>query len=203
MWLSLAFVCMIGAMSPGPSLAVVLRHSIYNSAAHGITASISHGIGVGLYAGLSLAGLASLINHFPMVYAILVYGGAGYLAFMGIRILRSQSSGIAVAEQSTKGSFIQAAQDGFAIAFLNHKLAILFVALFSQFIDPDSMTLMVAIIMCSTVLVIDTAWYFFVAIGTAKAREKFDLTKKQAVIDKVLGLTFIFLALQVVVRQFI
>ncbi|MBQ4852426.1 LysE family translocator [Pseudoalteromonas sp. MMG012] len=202
-WLSLAFICMVGAMSPGPSLAVVLRHSLYNSATHGIVASVSHGLGVGLYAGLSLAGLASLINHFPIVYQALVYGGAGYLAYMGLRILMNKSSGINVSEQGGINTFKQAAQDGFAIAFLNPKLAIFFVALFSQFIDPQTMTFQVALIMCATVLLIDTAWYFVVSVGAAKARDKFDLTKKQSSIDKILGVAFLLLALRVVIEQFV
>jgi threonine/homoserine/homoserine lactone efflux protein len=200
-WLSLAFICMVGAMSPGPSLAVVLRHSMYNSAKHGIVASVAHGIGVGIYAALSLAGLASLINHVPIFYNALVYGGAAYLAYMGIRILMSHSSGLDLSTSQALVSYKQAAQDGFAIAFLNPKLAIFFVALFSQFIDPETMTIMVAMIMCTTVLLIDTVWYFIISIGSAKARDKFDLTKQQPIIDKILGMTFLILALRVLVNS--
>lgn len=201
-WFSLAIICIIGAMSPGPSLAVVLRHSLYNSAGHGIIASVAHGVGVGLYAALSLAGLASLITHFPIVFQTLVYAGAAYLAYMGCKILTSQSSGLDVSRANTT-SYKQAAQDGFAIAFLNPKLAIFFIALFSQFIEPGSMTLFVAILMCGTVLSIDTLWYFFVSVVSAKASEKFDLTKRQAVIDKLLGVAFLLLATRVLYQQFI
>jgi len=200
-WLSLATICVIGAMSPGPSLAVVLRHSLYNSASHGIAASIAHGFGVGIYAALSIAGLASLITHFPIVFQTLVYAGAAYLAYMGVKILTSQSGELDVTKAS-ETSYRQAAQDGFAIAFLNPKLAIFFIALFSQFINPESMTPLIAVLMCSTVLVIDTAWYFIISVMSAKAREKFDLTQKQAVIDKLLGIAFLLLAARVVYQQF-
>ncbi len=47
-WLSLITICVLGAMSPGPSLAVVLRHSIH-STKHGIMVAMSHGVGVGVY----------------------------------------------------------------------------------------------------------------------------------------------------------
>lgn len=199
-WLSLATICAIGAMSPGPSLAVVLRHSMYNSAAHGIAASLAHGVGVGLYAALSLAGLASLITHFPLVFQVLVYAGAAYLAHMGYKVLTSKSSGFKVNQANTT-SFAQAAKDGFAIAFLNPKLALFFTVLFSQFIKPEAMTLMVASIMCITVLAIDTLWYFFISVMSAKARDKFDLSTKQGVIDKILGIAFILLACRVLYQQ--
>lgn len=201
-WLSLATICAIGAMSPGPSLAVVLRHSLYNSAGHGIAASVAHGVGVGIYAALSIAGLASIITHFPIVFQTLVYAGAAYLAYMGYKILTSKSSGLDIAKANAT-SYKQAAQDGFAIAFLNPKLAIFFIALFSQFIQPEAMTVTVAILMCGTVLVIDTAWYFFVSVASAKARQKFDLTKKQAVIDKLLGTAFLLLAARVLYQQLV
>ncbi|CAM4002627.1 LysE family translocator [Pseudoalteromonas byunsanensis] len=201
-WLSLATICVLGAMSPGPSLAVVLRHSLYNSALHGIVASVSHGMGVGLYAVLSLLGLAGLITHYPLLFQALVIGGAIYLAYMGIKILTSSSSGVRVQQSVSQVNFRQAAQDGFAIAFLNPKLAIFFLALFSQFIDPDKLTIYTATIMCATVLVIDTLWYFFVSVLTAKAKQRFDLASKQRIIDKALGVVFLLLALRVVVTQF-
>ena len=56
LWLSLALVCMMGAMSPGPSLAVVLKHSLSGGMKNGMLAALSHGFGVGLYAAASLLG---------------------------------------------------------------------------------------------------------------------------------------------------
>ena len=86
-WLSLAAICMMGAMSPGPSLAVVLKHSLNGSMKNGMLAALSHGTGVGLYAGASLLGLGALMMQFPTVYQILVYLGEAYLAYLGIKIL--------------------------------------------------------------------------------------------------------------------
>ena len=34
-WLSVATICVLGAMSPGPSLAVVVRNTVHGSAAQG------------------------------------------------------------------------------------------------------------------------------------------------------------------------
>ncbi|ODB42017.1 transporter [Pseudoalteromonas sp. BMB] len=200
-WLSLAAICAFGAMSPGPSLAVVLRYSLFHSAKHGIVASLAHGLGVGIYACLAILGLSGLIHQFPIVYQFLVYGGAAYLAWMGIKILMSKSQGLAVSQSQAATSYGKAAQDGFAIAFLNPKLAIFFVALFSQFIDPEKMTLTVGFIMCITVLTIDALWYFIVSILSASARDKFDLTAKRAVIDKILGCAFLLLAMRVIYQS--
>ena len=198
-WLSLAAICMMGAMSPGPSLAVVLKHSLNGSMKNGMLAALSHGIGVGLYAGASLLGLGALMTQFPTVYQILVYLGAAYLTYLGIKILLAKPSNNELEVQKSEVSAAKALQDGFAIAFLNPKLAIFFLALFSQFIDPQALTLSVGIIMCLTVFVIDTGWYLLVALLTEVSKTRFGFTKQNPWLDKILGVVFIALAIKVVI----
>lgn len=198
LWLSLVAVCMMGAMSPGPSLAVVLKHSIHGSMKNGMLAALSHGVGVGFYAAASLLGLGALMLQFPTVYQVLVYLGAAYLAYLGIKILLAKPSAdeLQIAQQS--GNSKQALQDGFAIAFLNPKLAVFFLALFSQFIDPEKLTFQVGMIMCLTVLLIDTGWYLLVAALTELSKKRFAFTKSSPWLDKILAVVFIGLAIRVV-----
>ncbi|WP_350607420.1 LysE family translocator [Pseudoalteromonas sp. MER144-MNA-CIBAN-0113] len=198
LWFSLALVCMMGAMSPGPSLAVVLKHSLNGGMKNGMLAALSHGVGVGFYAAASLLGLGALMMQFPTVYQVLVYLGAAYLAYLGIKILLAKPSAeeLQVAQQS--GSAQQALQDGFAIAFLNPKLAVFFLALFSQFIDPVNLTFQVGMIMCLTVLLIDTGWYLLVAALTELSKKRFAFTKSSPWLDKILAVVFIGLAIRVV-----
>lgn len=161
LWFSLALVCMMGAMSPGPSLAVVLKHSLNGGMKNGMLAALSHGFGVGLYAAASLLGLGALMLQFPTVYQLLVYLGAAYLAYLGLKILFSKSNDSELQVQKSAVSSSKALQDGFAIAFLNPKLAIFFLALFSQFIDPENLTLNIGIIMCLTVF-FNRYWLVFI-----------------------------------------
>ncbi|KZN63785.1 hypothetical protein N473_15825 [Pseudoalteromonas luteoviolacea CPMOR-1] len=198
-WLSLALICTLGAMSPGPSLAVVLRHSINNGPSAGISASVAHALGVGSYAALSILGLASLIAQFPAVYTFLLYIGAAYLAYLGYKILTSKPSegGDSAESLSASADWIIAAKEGFTVAFVNPKTAIFFVALFSQFIDPEAMTFTLAFLMCFTVFIIDAVWFIGVSIAASTAKQRFNLQSKQGFISKVLGIAFILLAVRV------
>ncbi|MCF2859775.1 LysE family translocator [Pseudoalteromonas sp. SMS1] len=202
-WLSLALICTLGAMSPGPSLAVVLRHSINGGANSGIAASVAHALGVGSYAALSILGLASLIAKFPMLYTGLLYMGAAYLAYLGYKILTSKPSltNETQAENNTS-NWLTAAKEGFMVAFINPKTAIFFVALFSQFIDPEAMTVYLAFLMCFTVFAIDAMWFIFVSIATSSANEKLNLQARQSLISKVLGTAFLLLAARVLYQTF-
>ncbi|GAA81308.1 export protein [Pseudoalteromonas sp. BSi20495] len=189
----------MGAMSPGPSLAVVLKHTLSGGMKNGMLAALSHGIGVGLYAAASLLGLGALMAQLPTLYQILVYLGAAYLAYLGLKILLAKPINNELQVQKSEVSASKALQDGFAIAFLNPKLAIFFLALFSQFIDPQNLTLSIGIIMCLTVFVIDTGWYLLVAVLTEVSKNRFGFTKQNPWLDKILGVVFIALAIRVVI----
>ena len=49
-FLKVFFVCLLGAMSPGPSMVVVINNAIFKNRYHGILTSLGHGIGIGVYA---------------------------------------------------------------------------------------------------------------------------------------------------------
>lgn len=102
-WLSLLLICILGAMSPGPSLAVVAKHSLTGGRKHGLVTAWSHACGVGLYALLTLLGLAVVLKQSPTVFNMISYAGAGYLAYLGVNALRSKGG---VAEKLAAGKLL-------------------------------------------------------------------------------------------------
>ena len=60
----LCIVCLVGAMSPGPSMVVVLNNAIFKSKFHGFLTSIGHGIGITFYSFSAVIGLGYLMNKF-------------------------------------------------------------------------------------------------------------------------------------------
>ena len=48
-WFGLALILMLGAMSPGPSVAVVIRNTMAGGKRMGVATGIGHGIGFGIY----------------------------------------------------------------------------------------------------------------------------------------------------------
>lgn len=162
-WFSLAAVCLLGAMSPGPSLAVVVRHALAGSRLAGVTCAAGHAFGVGLHALLSALGLAALLAAVPVVYGGLVVAGALYLAWLGIGALRGNTPGAGGPDRVTPGP-ASAARDGLLIALLNPKIAVFFVALFSQFVRPGAGPGEV-FVLWATATGIDGAWYALVAVA--------------------------------------
>ncbi|MCL1146399.1 LysE family translocator [Shewanella sp. 10N.261.52.F9] len=197
-WLGLLAICCLGAMSPGPSLAMVVRHTLGGGRGKGIICAWAHSIGIGVYALLTLLGLAVLLKQAPMVFNGIAIIGALYLAYMGVQALRSKGgmSDKLAAGESTDA--LTAARDGLAISLFNPKIMLFFLALFSQFVMvADNMTGKALIVL--TPLVIDGLWYTLIALILSHSAVLPKLREKSALIDKLSGVVLILLAVRVIV----
>ena len=198
-WSKLAFICILGAMSPGPSLVVILKMSINRGRTQGVLSGIGHGLGITLYALIAVIGLATFFNNSPFFFTITQIIGSLFLIWIGTRMIVSFLSHKhqTIKELKDKKYQNQGFIEGFLIAFLNPKIAAWTFALFSQFVKPNA-TLYDQILLISTVGSIDTLWYCFVAtIATSKiVIRKIDIYGKK--IDLIMGIVLIILAFSMI-----
>ncbi len=199
-WLSLFGVCLLGAMSPGPSLAVVTRATLRGGLGSGMSAAVAHGVGVGLYGLITVAGLAVLIAGSPRLFLGIQVLGALYLIHLGIKSLRAGTAPGAMSHGDEESeSRHGAAVNGFLVAFLNPKLAVFMLALFSQFLDAEAGATQKTI-MVLTVGITDALWYGAIAALLSRPRFLDRLQANAVVIDRVFGVILIALALTVLLR---
>ena len=92
--------------------------------------------------------------------------------------------------------------EGFLISFLNPKILVFLVAVFSQFIDPQ-MSQMDRVIMAILAGFIDTTWYVLVAAILAGTPLIDMLRSNATIIDRIIGLVLSLLALALVAKTFI
>ena len=196
-WLPLALVCLLGAMSPGPSLAVVARHALRGGARAGIFCAVAHGVGILLWALLMANGLGLLLIEQPDWFVAVQLAGAGFLLYLGIRVLLSQSSAAVSVEAVSHSSARGAGLEGFVIALSNPKIALFFAALFSQFIQPDATALEKTLI-ASTAAAIDTLWYSLVSALLAQTAVLSRLQRHANLLNRLFGGILIMLAVSVV-----
>lgn len=197
-WLALAAICVMGAISPGPSLALIIRNTVQGGQGHGVVTALGHGLGVGIYALITAFGLSLLITQTPLLFNIIRYGGAAFLAWLGIKALLAKPASGGAEEESHGLKGRQGAFEGFMVAFLNPQLAIFFIALFSQFVHADT-GWREGIIMMLTAGGIDAVWYVLVALVLSRGPVLAWLKAKSFVIDKISGLVLLGLALKVVI----
>ncbi|KAA6182059.1 LysE family translocator [Thiohalocapsa marina] len=193
-WLSLTLLCLLGAMTPGPSLAVVLGNLMRGGRAAGLAASLAHGLAVGLYALLTVAGLAAMVAASPLLFALMQLGAAGYLGYLAYGALghRSSSAGVSQ-EQARPAHHGSPAREGFLIAFLNPKLAVFMLALFAPFTTADQ-GLAAKLVLVLTVGGIDALWYATLVLVIVQAGLLPRLERHTGLIERLFGVLLLALA---------
>ena len=190
-WFQFALVCTIGAMSPGPSLAVVIRNNINYNKFAGIMTSIGHGLGIGVYATLAVLGLGFILQANQTLFLLIQILGLIFLFFLGLLfIFQKHSEEKNNDNQNQLNSFLQ----GFMIAIINPKILIWFTAIYSQFISVEG-SIIFNVILILTASIIDALWYIIVSIMITGYGVKNFLIDKKLIIQKITGSILLIIAI--------
>ena len=189
--IGMSFVCAMGAISPGPSLAVVLRNTISGGRTQGVMTGIGHGLGFSIYAFIAVMGLSSLLFANEDIFHLLQWAGVLVLIWMGFNMITYKQP---VLSKENESSGYRGFLEGFLIAFLNPKILVFLVAVFSQFINPD-ITNTGRLIMAMMAGIIDTTWYVFVAAVLAGTSVVDKLRLNTVIIDRSIGIVLLILAI--------
>ena len=183
-------VCLLGAMSPGPSMAVVIHNAIFKGRYNGILTSIGHGIGIAIYATFAVLSLGLIIETNIFIFNSLKILSIIFLIFIGMKsILNKERLNLEKKDVKEKTiSFLQ----GFSISILNPKILVWFIAIYSQFMSVNN-ELIFNIYLVSIAGIVDACWYIFLTIAVTTASALSFFQAKIMLIQKVQG--FIFLAI--------
>ena len=168
MWLLLGATLFAGAASPGPSLALVLRSTVSAGRHAGVLVALAHGIGVWLYALAVVFGVAAVLLHMPSLMLAVQLGGVIFLLYLGAQMMRgglaaSENNPEDTADPASVRSSGQHLLDGFLIVFLNPKIMVFFLAVFSQFLTPLQ-SIETQVLAATLAGLIDGLWYGLVAV---------------------------------------
>jgi len=151
-------VLCLGAISPGPSLAVLLRNTMEGGKIRGVACGVGHGIGFGIYAFIAISGIAHLKANASGAAEVLEIVGGLFLLVLAMLMFRGSSDEVADQSSGRRGF-----AEGFLIAFLNPKILAFLIAVFSQFVQPDFTWGERAMVACIAMF-IDGGWYVLVAL---------------------------------------
>jgi threonine/homoserine/homoserine lactone efflux protein len=184
-----AVMFILGATSPGPSLAVVLRNTMIGGRSRGLACAVGHGIGFGFYAVSVVFGLVAIMDSNPNLFTLMQILGGLFLLYLGIEIIRSEEKEIQHSEGKREG-FVE----GFFIAFLNPKIAVFMLAVLSSVLDP-SMSSDTKWIIAGMGMTIDTVWYVLVALILSNSSMLTKIENNQRLLNQITGVLMIGLAI--------
>ena len=153
-WLTLVCICAFGAMSPGPSLAVILQNRVQRSLGDALVASWTHAVGIFFWALAASTTLGTIFHRFPAIKTSLTLAGAAFLIYLAIKSLGSPS----VDKRAQNAQLPPAWLSGVSISLLNPKIFVFFTALFSQFV-PEGAGPITLLGMAMVAGLVDGIWY--------------------------------------------
>ena len=192
-------VCLLGAMSPGPSMAVVIHNAIFKGRDNGILTSIGHGIGIAIYASFAVLGLGLIINTKIFIFNSLKILSIVFLIFIGVKSILNKEK-INLEKKNTKEKAVSFLQ-GLSISILNPKILVWFVAIYSQFMSVNN-GLIFNIYLVLIAGIVDAFWYIFLTLAVTTASALTFFQTKILLIKKIQGFLFVAIGLVLLANLF-
>ena len=190
-FLQIFFVCLLGAMSPGPSMVVVINNAIFKNRYHGILTSIGHGIGIGIYAFFAVLGIGIAIETNLFLFNGIKILSVIFLIFLGIKSIINKTK-LDFDKKNIRKEEATSFLQGFSISILNPKIFIWFVAIYSQFMSLDNDIIFNSYLVL-TAGIVDAAWYIFLTLLVTSNLALEFVKNKIGKLQRFLGIIFIAL----------
>jgi threonine/homoserine/homoserine lactone efflux protein len=157
--------------TPGPDTAYIVGRSVTQGRGAGLWAALGISAGCCVHVIATAVGLSAIMAASPLIFGLIKWVGAIYLAWLGLLLLRAALRPAApatrsvplVASRGPKAIVLQ----GFLTNVLNPKVILFFLSFFPQFVDPAATSLAkteaflwlgLVFVLMSTVWNSGTAW---------------------------------------------
>ncbi|WP_326820637.1 leucine efflux protein LeuE [Streptosporangium sp. NBC_01756] len=183
---------------PGPNSLYVLSTAAQRGVREGYRGAMGVFLGDTVLMVLAAAGAASLLRSTPILFDVVKYAGAAYLAWLGFQMLRGawrswRATEISEAVPSEKATAENPFRKALTISLMNPKAILFFISFFIQFVDPAYGTPAVPFLILGAICQLFSAVYLSALIfgGTFLARQFRARRKLSAGLTSGVGALFI------------
>lgn len=134
--ISLCLIMLIGASIPSSSVVLVVARSLTHGIPNGISASLGIVCGDVIFILLVIYGLSEIAESMGWLFLVIKYLGASYLIWLGVTLLFSKSTVIAVEKNTQKGDLVTSFVAGLLLTLGDVKAIFFYISLFPALIDP-------------------------------------------------------------------
>ena len=122
-------------LTPGPDTMYILARSVAQGRRAGVMSALGIGTGLLIHTLLAGFGLSAILATSAWAFGAVKTAGGVYLVYLGLKTLRKKIGTLATQERSPVNS-LRVYRDGVLSNALNPKVAIFFLALLPQFVNP-------------------------------------------------------------------
>lgn len=165
-WLSLLTASVIISFTPGAGAINTMTNAMSEGWRRSVWGVIGQQLALIVHVVVVAAGVGLIVARSPLLFDIIRYVGAAYLAYLGLRLIFARvrdSSETAAEGPRLPESRWSMMRRGFWVNLLNPKAIVAFLAFVPQFIRLDQPALPQYLILIVTIIVVDVIvmWGFF------------------------------------------
>ena len=131
-----ALVSLGMVLTPGPNMLYLVSRSVTQGRRAGLISLLGVAVGFLVYLVAATAGLVAVFAAVPGLYAAIRFAGAGYLLWLAWQALRPGGRSVFVPTALPVDRPRRLFAMGLVTNLLNPKIAVLYVSLLPQFVDP-------------------------------------------------------------------
>jgi RhtB (resistance to homoserine/threonine) family protein len=195
---SIALIALLGAMSPGPDFAIVVKNCLRGKFIDGFWTSVGVAAALLVHVTYCLLGVAWIISESPFLFHLIKYIGAAYLFYLGVMMLKEKITDDNVADlaKTVHPKKHNPFLTGLLTNLLNPKATLFILSLFTQFIDP-TMNFWEKAFLGSEIAVIGFLWFVLLSYLITHRYLQKHFARFQKIITKTMGGVLCLLALYV------
>jgi threonine/homoserine/homoserine lactone efflux protein len=187
-------------VTPGSSTAMVIRHALIGGRAAGLAAAGGIAIANASWAAAAGLGITALLARAPGVFTAIRFGGAAYLAYLGVRALtRAFRTGPEMFPAERDRAIVSpdlpsAFRDGVAVNLLNPPIATFYLVVVPSFMPAPSAArfALLASIHVTMALICHAVW----ATGFHALRRLWTRPAARRSVDTAVGIALLALAVR-------
>lgn len=142
-YLTYAFGALMIVLLPGPNSLYVLALSAQQGVKNGWAAAMGVFVGDSILMLLTALGAAAVLVKYPVLFMVVKYAGAAYLAYLGLRLIYSawsnwqQTQTLELPKTLKKITAAKAFNKALLVSLINPKAILFLLSFFVQFVQPD------------------------------------------------------------------
>jgi threonine/homoserine/homoserine lactone efflux protein len=135
-WLLFCLASVALVLTPGPNLLYLISRTLCQGRVAGLVSLAGTTTGFIVHILAASLGLSAVFLAVPVAYDVLRWAGAAYLVYLAWDSVRAGSGGLFAPRTLPAAAPAKLFRMGLLTSILNPKVALFYVALFPQFVDP-------------------------------------------------------------------
>ncbi len=200
--LGFGLVALLLTITPGLDTALVLRAAITRGRRDAVATALGVVAGVLAWGAAAAVGVSALLTASTIAYDVLRLVGAGYLVWLGGRILwrlvRHPAEAAAGSSPSPGGAW-RSARTGLLTNLLNPKVGAFYVAVLPQFLPAGTSALGMGVLLALVHAALSLVWFTVLVLGAVAARRWLQRPAVSRTVEGVTGVALLGYGLRLAV----